>query len=95
MTDLEKRVIELGAGLKLLTGMVGLIVALLADADQAVVLEALAALQTESGPAENTDEARVAARSEAEAGRVLATMIERFAAEVAAARISPRDDVPG
>lgn len=92
MTDLETRVIEMGAGLKLLTGILGLAVALLPDADRAVVLKALTALQTESGPEENSDESRVAARSEAQAGKALTVMIEKFAAEVAAARFSPRDD---
>ena len=95
MTELEARVTELGAGLKLLTSMLGLTVALLPDADRAVVLKALAALQTESGSAENTDESRVAAGSESEAGKALTMMIERFAAEVAAVRVSPRDDVQG
>ncbi len=95
MTKLETRVTEMGAGLKLLTGMLGLTVALLPDADRAVVLKALAALQTESGPEENTDESRVAARSEVEAGKALTVMIERFAVEVAAARVSVRDDVHG
>lgn len=95
MTELETRVTELGAGLKLLTGMLGLTVALLPDADRAVVLKALAALQTESGPGENTDESRVAARSEAEAGQALTVMIENFAAEVAAARIPRSEDFGG
>jgi len=92
MTELETRVTELGAGLKLLTGMLGLTVALLPDADRAVVLKALAALQTESSPGANTDEARVAARSESEAGKALTVMIEKFAAEIAAVRVSRRDD---
>ncbi len=94
MTELETRVTELGAGLKLLTGMLGLTVALLPDADRAVVLKALAALQTESGPGANTDESRVAARSESEAGKALTVMIENFAAEIAAVRVARRDDLP-
>jgi len=93
MTELEMRVAELGAGLKLLTGMLGLTIALLPDADRAVVLQALAALQTESDPGADTDESRVAARSESEAGKALTVMIENFASEVAAVRVSPRDDV--
>jgi len=52
----------------------------------------MVSLQTESGPEENSDESRVAARSEAQAGKALTVMIEKFAAEVAAARFSPRDD---
>jgi len=46
MTELEIRVTEMGAGLKLLTGILGLAVSLLPDADRAVVLKALTALQT-------------------------------------------------
>ena len=88
MTELETRVTEMGAGLKLLTGMLGLTVALLPDADRAIVLKALAALQTESGPEENTDKSRVAARSEVEAGKALTVLIERFAVELAAARVA-------
>ena len=86
MIELEARVTEIGAGLKLLTGMLGLTVALLPEADRAVVLKALAALQTERGPEEDTDTSRVAARSESEAGKALTVMIKKFAAEVAAAR---------
>ena len=86
MNDLETLVVEMAAGLKLLTGMLGLTVALLPDADRAIVLKALAALQTESGPAEDTDQSKVATRSSAEAGRALMTMIENFAADVAARR---------
>ena len=86
MTDLEMRVAEMGAGLKLITGMLGLTVALLQDADRAVVLNALAALQTDSGPEEDTEESRVAAKSALEAGKALTILIEKFAAEIEAVR---------
>lgn len=86
MTELETRTAEIGAGLKLVTGILGLTVALLPEADRAVVLKALEALQTESGSRE-TDKSRVAAKSEFEASDALTTMIKKFAAEVAAARM--------
>jgi hypothetical protein len=68
MTDLETLVVEMAAGLKLLTGMLGLTVALLPEADRVIVLKALVALQTESGPTENTDQSKLATRSSAECG---------------------------
>ncbi len=87
MTELEARVAEIGAGLKLLTGMLGLTVALLPEVDRAVVLKALAALQAESAPGEGRDESRVAAKSQSEASAALTLLIRNFAAEVAANRV--------
>ena len=86
MTEVENLVFEMAAGLKLLTNMLGLTIALLPEADRAVALDALAALQEESSPAEHTARSEVATRSLAEAGSTMTTMIEKFAAEIAAAR---------
>ncbi len=86
MDELETLVVEMAAGVKLLTGMLGLTVALLPDADRAIVLKALAALQTEASPPEDTDRSKITAQSASEAGKALTTMIERFAAEIAATR---------
>ncbi len=86
MDDLETLVVEMAAGVKLLTGMLGLTVALLPEADRAIVLKALAALQTEANPPEDTDQSKVAAKSASEAGKALTRMIEQFAAEIAVKR---------
>ena len=86
MTDLETMVIEMAAGVKLLAGMLGLTVALLPEADRAVVMKALAALQAEADPAEDTDPSRTATRSSAEAAKALATLVENFAGEIAMTR---------
>lgn len=82
MTDTEALVIEMAAGLKLVTGMLGLTVALLPAADRALVLKALAALEIESGPQGDTDHPGLATRSAAEAARALSLLIERFAGEI-------------
>ena len=81
MTDLEALVIEMGAGVKLLTGMLGLPVALLPE-----VLKALTALRAEAELPSNTEHSHIAAKSSVEAGRALTVMIEKFAAEIAASR---------
>ena len=86
MNDLESMVVEMAAGLKLLTGILGLTVALLPEADRSVVLKALDALRTESDPAQDTDQSHVAARSAAEASVALTIMVEKFSAEIAASR---------
>ena len=86
MDDLETLVVEMAAGVKLLTGMLGLTVALLPDADRAIVLKALAALQAEANPPENTDQSKLAAKSTSDAGKALTRMIEQFAVEIAATR---------
>ncbi len=92
MTDLETLVIEMAAGLKLLAGMLGLTVALLPEADRAVVLKSLAALQNEGAPAENTDEATTATSSTVEAAKTLAALIENFTSEIAATRGKVKPD---
>lgn len=92
MTDTESLVIEMAAGLKLVTGMLGLTVALLPAADRALVLDALAALQTEGGPQDGTAHQGktappdLAARSSSEAARALALLVEKFAGEISSAR---------
>ncbi len=86
MTDLETLVIEVAAGVKLLAGMLGLTVALLPEADRAVVMKALTALQTETSPAEDTDPLKTATKSSSEAAKSLAKLIEDFASEIAATR---------
>ncbi len=78
----EALLADLGAGVKLLTGMLGLTVALLPAADRAFVVNALAALQDDGG----RESAGLAAHASAEAARALMVLIERFAVEVAAAR---------
>lgn len=83
----EALLADLGAGVKLLTGMLGLTVALLPPGDRAFVLNALAALQADSGRRETVGPApQLAAHASAEAARALSVLIERFALEVAAAR---------
>jgi hypothetical protein len=82
MTDTETLMIEMAAGLKLVTGMLGLTVALLPAIDRALVLNALAAFETESGPQGETDHPELATRSSAEAARTLSLLIEKFAAEI-------------
>ena len=82
MTDIESTVIEMAAGLKLVTGMLGLTVALLPEADRALVLKALAALETGSGPQGETHHPELAAKSSAEAARTLSLLIEKFATEI-------------
>ena len=89
MDDLESLIVEMAAGLKLVTGMLGLTVALLPEADRGVVLKALAALRTESDPAQDTDQSQVATRSAAEASTALTIMIEKFATELAADKSLP------
>ena len=86
MNDLETMVIEMAAGLKLLVGMLGLTVALLPEADRAVVVKALAALQAEGSLAEDTDRSKTATKSSVEAAKALTTLIENFASEIAATR---------
>ena len=86
MTDLENLVIEMAAGLKLLASMLGLTVALLPEADRAVVMRSLTALQNEAAPAENTNESSTATSSTVEAARTLASLIENFTSEIAATR---------
>ena len=82
MTDAESLVTELAAGLKLVTGMLGLTVALLPEADRALVLKALAALETENGPKSATDHPSLATRSSADAAKTLSMLIEKFASEI-------------
>ena len=82
MTDTETLVVEMAAGLKLVTGMLGLTVALLPEADRALVLSALAALETESGAQGETDHPELARRSSADAARTLSLLIEKFASEI-------------
>ena len=86
MTDTETLVIEMAAGLKLVTGMLGLTVALLPAADRALVLDALAALQTEGDLQDGTAPPGLAARSSSEAARALALLVEKFAGEIGSAR---------
>lgn len=88
MTDTETLVIEMAAGLKLVTGMLGLTVALLPAADRALVLDALAALEAESGPQGETNHPGLATRSSAEAARALSMLIEKFAGEIRSTRDS-------
>ena len=82
MTDTESLVTELAAGLKLVTGMLGLTVALLPEADRALVLKALAALEAENGPKSSADHPSLATRSSAEAAKALSVLIEKFASEI-------------
>ncbi len=82
MTDTEALVLEMAAGLKLVTGMLGLTVALLPEADRALVLKALTALETENGPKSATDHPSLATRSSADAARALSMLIEKFASEI-------------
>lgn len=95
MTDLESLVTELAAGLKLVTGMLGLTVALLPVADRALVLDALAALEAENGPKDEAEQSRVAIRSAAEGARTLTLLVEKFATEIAATRGGPAPSQPG
>ncbi len=90
MNDLETLVIEVAAGVKLMTGILGLTVALLPEDDRAIVLKALAALQAEAEPTEDTARSQLSTRSAAEAGRALTMMVEKFAAEIAASRNQER-----
>lgn len=82
MTDTEALVIEMAAGLKLVTGMLGLTVALLPEADRVLVLKALTALEAENGPQGDTDRPGLATRSAAEAARALSQLIEKFSDEI-------------
>ena len=82
MTDTQSLVVEMAAGLKLVTGMLGPTVALLPEADRALVLKALAALETENGPQSATDHPSLATRSSADAARALSMLIEKFANEI-------------
>lgn len=92
----EALLADLGAGVKLLTGMLGLTVALLPAADRAFVLTALAALQDDSGRRETAGPApQLAAHASAEAARALTVLIERFSLEVAAARAAGGSAPPG
>ena len=82
MTDTESLVTELAAGLRLVTGMLGLTVALLPPDDRALVLKALAALESENSPKGEADHQGLATRSSAEAAKALSTLIEKFAGEI-------------
>ncbi|MGI4792530.1 MAG: hypothetical protein ACRYG8_00295 [Janthinobacterium lividum] len=82
MTETEALVIEMAAGLKLVTGMLGLTVALLPAADRALVLKALTALETESGPQGEIDHPELATRASAAAAKALFLLIEKFAVEI-------------
>lgn len=95
MNDLETLVVEMAAGLKLLTGMLGLTVAMLPDAERTLVLNALTALETQNGPAEEPGQSQVATRASAEAAKTLAGLIEKFAAELAATREQVDSPQPG
>ena len=88
MTDIETLVIEMAAGLKLVTGMLGLTVALLPEADRALVLNALKALETDSGAQDETGHPGLAARSSSEAAQALSMLIEKFASEIKSTRDS-------
>ena len=82
MTDTDSVVIEMAAGLKLVTGMLGLTVALLPEADRALVLKALAALEAGNAPQGAADRPDLATRSSADAARALSMLIETFASEI-------------
>ena len=82
MTDTETLVTEMAAGLKLVTGMLGLTVALLPSDDRALVLKALAALEAENSLRGATDHPSLAAKSSAEAAKTLSVLIEKFASEI-------------
>ena len=86
--DSEALLADLGAGVRLLTGMLGLTVALLPATDRAFVLNALAALQDDSGRQTAAPGPQLAAHASAEAARALTVLIERFSLEVAAARLA-------
>ena len=86
--DAEALLADLGAGVRLLTGMLGLTVALLPAADRTFVLSALAALQDDSGRQTAGPGPQLAAHASAEAARALTVLIERFSLEVAAARLA-------
>ncbi len=66
---------DLSAGVKVLTGMLGLTVALLPTADRAFVLNALAALQADGGEP-----------GQGAAAQALSVLVERFSVDVANAR---------
>ena len=95
MTDLESLVAEMAAGLKLVTGMLGLTVALLPAADRALVLDALAALEAENAPKDEAEQSQVATKSSAAGARTLTLLVEKFAAEIAASRDGPAPSSPG
>ncbi len=94
MTDTETLVTEMAAGLKLVTGMLGLTVALLPADDRALVLKALAALETENSSKGEADHPSLSIRSSAEAAKVLSTLIEKFASEIRSTGGSSLDHSP-
>ena len=94
MTDTETLVTEMAAGLKLVTGMLGLTVALLPAVDRALVLKALAVLEIENSPNSETDHPSLMVRSSAEAAKALAMLIEKFASEIRSTGGSSLDHSP-
>ncbi len=83
MTDLETLVIEMAAGLKVLTSTAALTAALLPPAERQVVLDALTALSAESLPGDLAEQSQVVNQASAEAAKALAAQIAGFAAELA------------
>lgn len=88
MNDADVLNLNLAAGIKLLTGMLGLTVALLPAADREIVLAALAALEADNASHLLLGEPSADAAS-FQAAKALETFIKRFAAEIETRRVEP------